>query len=144
MRKNLRSRLKRGAAAIEFALLLPVFCAIMFGIIEYGWVFFQQANVIAAVRNGVRYAITISKCDSPGPQASAIERVKETLRGSGYSSEDVDSANITADFNGSNPTETLTVSADVPYHPLIRLIYTPPTLHGEMTMILELQGETCG
>ena len=130
---------RRGASAIEFALCLPVFCALIFGIIEYGWIFFQQANVITAVREGARHGVTLDKNGSPTPDDAAVDRVKTTLRGAGYSDSMVDAATIGATYDGASPEETLTVSANVPYQPLIGIIPTPGTIHGEMTMILELQ-----
>lgn len=139
MRGSMPSRARRGASAIEFALCLPIFLAIVFSVIEYGWVFFQQANVIASVREGVRYAVTLPQNGSPSPDEAAIDRVRNTLLGVGYTSGQVSRATITATYNGSTPEETLTVAADVPYTSIIGLIPTPPTIHAEMTMILELQ-----
>ena len=49
----------RGAAAVEFALLLPVLVAVILGIIEFGYAFFIWGNVAGAAREGARnYSIT--------------------------------------------------------------------------------------
>lgn len=42
-------RLRRGANAIEFALTLPLFLFILFGLIEYGYLFAMQAGLDSAV-----------------------------------------------------------------------------------------------
>ena len=56
--EKLRRWRDRGAAAVEFALVMPLLVMILFGIVEFGWMFFVQAQVAAAARVGVRsYAI---------------------------------------------------------------------------------------
>lgn len=55
---KLRRRRHRGAAAVEFALVVPLLVMILFGIMEFGYAFFIQASVASAARVGVRsYAI---------------------------------------------------------------------------------------
>ena len=55
---TLRRRRHRGAAAVEFALVVPLLVMILFGIMEFGYAFFIQASVASAARVGVRsYAI---------------------------------------------------------------------------------------
>lgn len=44
----------RGASAVEFALLLPFLLMIVFGIIEFGFIFNTQISLTQAVREGVR------------------------------------------------------------------------------------------
>ena len=41
-----------GASAVEMALLLPVVCIILFGIIEFGMAFLQVKSIRTAVREG--------------------------------------------------------------------------------------------
>ena len=52
-----------GVAAIEFALLLPVLLLILFGIINYGVIMYDQAVVVNAAREGARWA-SIHSVDS--------------------------------------------------------------------------------
>lgn len=47
---------ERGASAVEFALVLPVLLAILLGIMEFGFLFNQQASATNAAREGARYA----------------------------------------------------------------------------------------
>lgn len=47
----------RGAAAVEFALVLPLFALLMFGIIDFGRYFFVQHTVQYATREGTRLAL---------------------------------------------------------------------------------------
>ncbi len=58
VRHHLHRRRDRGAAAVEFALVMPVLVMIMFGIMEFGYAFYIQSSVAAAARVGERnYAI---------------------------------------------------------------------------------------
>lgn len=61
---------RRGAAAVEFAIVLPVFLALVFSIMEAGWFFFvnsavEQANANAArlIRTGHAQDGAITKDD---------------------------------------------------------------------------------
>lgn len=47
-------RRRRGANAIEFALILPVYCALMSGIFDYGWMFYYKSAMDSAVAYGCR------------------------------------------------------------------------------------------
>ncbi|WP_338145193.1 TadE family protein [Cryobacterium mannosilyticum] len=46
---------ERGAAAIEFALILPILVILVFGVIEFGLVFNAQISITNAAREGARY-----------------------------------------------------------------------------------------
>jgi len=52
-------RSRRGANAIEFALLMPVFVGVVLGILDYAWLQFQLQGVATAVHSGCRSAATI-------------------------------------------------------------------------------------
>lgn len=51
---NLKSR--RGTASVEFALVLPLLLALLFGIIEFGFIFKDQLSLQQAAREGARVA----------------------------------------------------------------------------------------
>ena len=48
---------QRGASAVEFALVLPVLVIMVFGIIEFGIVFYNKAVITNACREAARAAI---------------------------------------------------------------------------------------
>jgi Flp pilus assembly protein TadG len=50
-----------GAAAVEFALLLPLLMVLLFGIIEFGMILYFQGVVSAASREGARHGIVVSR-----------------------------------------------------------------------------------
>ena len=45
---------ERGAAAVEFALILPILLTLVFGIVEFGWAFGQQVSLGNAAREAAR------------------------------------------------------------------------------------------
>ena len=47
----------RGSTAIEFAMVLPVFALLLFGIIDFGRYFFVQHTIQFATREGTRLAL---------------------------------------------------------------------------------------
>ena len=66
-----RSR-ERGAAAVEFALILPVLVLILFGIIEFGLLLYDQQVITNASREGARAGIVQA---ATRPNATAITSV---------------------------------------------------------------------
>ena len=55
MKRQFRSRRgERGAAAVEFALVLPILLTLVFGIVEFGWAFGQQVSLGNAAREAAR------------------------------------------------------------------------------------------
>jgi Flp pilus assembly protein TadG len=70
-----------GAAAVEFALVVTLLCALLFGIMQFGFTFFEYNEVVAAAREGARSA-SIGKTDaevrqrtiaaSPGLDAASL------------------------------------------------------------------------
>jgi Flp pilus assembly protein TadG len=134
MRANASLR-RRGGAAIEFALILPVLLVLIFGVVEYAWLFFEQTNLVSAVREGARYGVTLDQTGSPSPTSGAQSRTSTVLTGT-YN---MSGATITATQSGASPSEVLNVTASFPYTPLIGLVPTPSTLNASMTMLLEIQ-----
>ena len=54
---RLRSRLRRGVAMAEFAIILPIFMLAVIGIIEFGRAVMVQQILVNAAREGARRAI---------------------------------------------------------------------------------------
>lgn len=54
MRRVRAIRTDRGAAAVEFAIVLPVLVAILCGTVDWGYYFFTRSVVVNASREGAR------------------------------------------------------------------------------------------
>lgn len=64
---------ERGAAAVEFALVLPILVLILFGVIEFGGVYNAQLMVTGAAREGAR-AMAVGG-DPAAAEAAIVESV---------------------------------------------------------------------
>lgn len=66
-----------GAAMVEFAIVLPLFLAITWGVIDFGRLFFTSNALANAVREGGRYAAVLA---DPVGNASAVKtKVKQAF-----------------------------------------------------------------
>ena len=99
-------RRRRGAAVVEFAVVLPLLLTILFGIIEYGWVFMVRQTLQTAAREGCRLAVLQT---SVTPYANVTERVATVMGPTGLSSYTVTMTHA----SDATPVETVVVS--VPY-----------------------------
>ena len=66
----IHKRRDRGAAAVEFALVLPILVALLLGIIEFGYAMYVQAAISGAAREGAR-ELAISSSTASAQQAAA-------------------------------------------------------------------------
>ena len=64
---------ERGASAVEFALVAPVFFLLIFGIVDFGLGIWTYNNLSQAVREGARYAIVRGAGSDIGEVGPAME-----------------------------------------------------------------------
>ena len=50
-------RVEKGQAMVEFALVLPLLLALLCGIVDFGWLYYNQITLNNAAREGARYAV---------------------------------------------------------------------------------------
>ena len=50
-------RADKGQAMVEFALVLPLLLALLCGIVDFGWLYYNQITLNNAAREGARYAV---------------------------------------------------------------------------------------
>ena len=94
---------ERGAAIIEFALVLPLLLVLVIGLIEFGWIFNGWIILTGAAREGARTAITNQE------EAIVIEMVDNHAADfpGGYSAEmDLSGERITVTVTGTLPSIT--------------------------------------
>ena len=128
---------EHGAAAVEFALILPILVLLVFGIVEFAVAYNNQQGLHAAAREGARIAAL------PQSDTSTIEsRVRSALNGV-MSPAKINSASITITPSTSHPCDgvapgthvVVTVSApddiDIPF------FTKTVTLHGHGEFLCE-------
>jgi Flp pilus assembly protein TadG len=70
VRLRIRSGRERGAAAVEFALVLPLLVILLMGIIDFGLYFYNDLAVAHAARDAARY---LSVNNIPGANAAVAK-----------------------------------------------------------------------
>ncbi len=82
MRRIATGRQRRGAAALEAALALPLLLTVLVGILELGWLFHGQQAVERALRAGCRDgAVAVAPAD---PAAVATATMTARLTDAGF------------------------------------------------------------
>jgi len=109
MIKSPRSRrnrtARRGVVAVEFALIAPIFFAMLLGIIEFGRMMMVQETLVNAAREGARASILPSETDA---QVTAV--VSNYLSAAGISGYTETLSPTEASSPASGTAMTLTVS----------------------------------
>ena len=104
-------RNRRGAAVVEFAVVVPIFLMMVFGMIEFGRAIMVQQVLTNASREGARLAVL----DSPTPTAGQVTTTVTTyLQKAGISG-----ATVTI-----NPTEPTTAAYGVPITVTVQVPYS--------------------
>lgn len=137
----LRQPTARGGAAIEFALLLPVFLLLVFAILEYGWLMLSQASLGAAARDGCRQGAVVAPWVGPGSDGSIDEAhavIDARLDQLGLSCTAAP-CEIAVAVEGERPDQVLTCDVTRSYPPLIGLLPTPGQLTTSASVWLEYQ-----
>lgn len=65
---------QRGIAAVEFGLVLPIVCVLIFATFEFGMAFWRKQSLTAAVREGARKMIVAT---NPRKQWSEVKPIVE-------------------------------------------------------------------
>jgi Flp pilus assembly protein TadG len=123
---------RRGAAAVEFGLVLPVLCLFLFGIIDYGWAFLQATQIRNAAREGAR-ALAVTP-NANGPEAACAQAANNYL-----TAVNVTGAAVACTPMGARPGGNGQCTVTLPFQPLVGFaaIGLPPQLTGRVTMRLE-------
>ena len=106
VQRNISGR-ARAAAVVEFAVVLPLLLTILFGIIEYGWVFMVRQTLQTSAREGCRLAVLQSSVE---PYTNVVAAVNQVMAPTGLTTYEVTMTHATS----GNPVEVVVVS--VPYN----------------------------
>lgn len=120
------TRGERGAAAIEFALLLPILCSLVFGMIDYGLWFNDSLNVRQGVRETARMGVvqnwTSTSCPTASTSMGKLACIAEDQIGAAAGDTYV---KIIVPSTGWKRTAPLTVCAMVQYHGVTGFVPMP-------------------
>ncbi|MGB7158741.1 MAG: TadE/TadG family type IV pilus assembly protein, partial [Tepidisphaeraceae bacterium] len=121
-------------AMVEFAIILPLLVMLLFGIIEFGWIFFKASQVNQAARMGSRIAIRPAATEDEVTDAIAAVMSGAGLGASGYT--------VSIGDLGVEVGEPVEVRVDVNYEDNIDLlglpmIPIPDAIHGHAVMAKE-------
>jgi Flp pilus assembly protein TadG len=106
MKKKGYKRRERGTASVELAVVLPVILTLLFGIIEFGWLFMINQTLTTAAREGCRTAVVPGAADD-----EITAKVSSYMTAAGLSTSEYQLTITHATTE--DPTETVTIT--VPY-----------------------------
>ena len=127
----------RGAAAVEFAIVLPLLLFVVFGIIEFSIVFYDKAMITNASREGARAGIVYRPTVDERLSEQEIIDVVDAYLQSHLISFGSTSTTVTAPAAGSPSGTPLTVTVDFTYNFLV----LPNFMH-TLTGGLNMQAQT--
>jgi len=104
-----RMQEERGQTTTEFAIVLPILCLLLFGVIQFGILFNNYVTLTDAVRAGARKAAVSRQIQGTTPQQACIDQIRA-------SASDLDQSKLQPDcVSDFQPTSTVTVTATYPY-----------------------------
>lgn len=110
-----RAGRRRGASAIEMALVLPLLALLVFGLLEYGWWFMIDLAATNAVREGARTATTIAgACPNGAAVAEGQLAMSDYLTRAGLASVGAASPSCTCATVATGPQFQCTLTIDFP------------------------------
>jgi len=131
---------RRASTTMEFALTFPVYVVVLFGIVDGGWLYFQQASLDSATRTACRGGTTVD----PGTNNVNIQTVYDyvtnavplELDAMGVNSNNL---SISSTTTGAAPTLTLICTVQQPFTALTKFVLPDMTLTSTTAMRMEYQ-----
>ena len=99
-------------AVVEFAIVSLLLFTIVFGVVEYGYLFFIRQTVVNAAREGCRNAVLKS---STSPYGVATAKIQEMMNAAGIADDDIEIDIIDRDADD-EATEYIKVTVSVDYN----------------------------
>ena len=139
MQRRLIPRARRpdgGIATIELALALVIVFPLLFGLIEYGWMFLKSQEIAAAARDGARIAAT-----EGGTNALVNASIAQAMTDAGLSNSGYSVVTVPANVANALPGTPVQVTVSVSYAGIaltsLPFIPTPEDLEGATSMVKE-------
>jgi Flp pilus assembly protein TadG len=122
---------EEGGAGVEFALVGGLFLMVVFGILEFGLIWYSKGIIAHASREGARYGVTYS---TPPKTAADIQtQVENYLRNMGFNNP----VTVTITGAGGSTESPLSVKVDYAYTFLVL-----PAFVSNLGLTLNLSAET--
>lgn len=86
---------ERGASAVEFAIILPLFLLFLFGIVQYGTIFLVRNQMTEAVSDAARTAVNYTDVGDAQSQANSALNSDLKRDGAGLMSADCSNPSVT-------------------------------------------------
>lgn len=104
-----RSRGQEGAAAVEFAIILPILLVLTLGALDLGHMYFVDHLITNASREGARYAAKYTGATA-APTSAQISDYVKLPSGVDYDAFNLDSLTVTTVYAGTFPNRIATVT----------------------------------
>jgi len=117
-----------GTTLLEFALVLPVFVLLLFGVVDFARLFYVEMTSQNAVREAGRYAITGNHEPDPNHHGQNLSRVQSIQYVAQHEAMGLDVSNLQiVSVNGGNgnaggPGDTVTISLTTNLHLLTPVV----------------------
>lgn len=132
MARMVRNRSARGVAAVEAALVVPLVLMLIFGVMEYGWLFLQAHHLSLAARQGARVGITIDAVN-----ADVVAAITTWMDGAGLGGSEYTMTFTPPDVETLGKGQMLTITVEVLYDNIglgMPLVPLPANLRGSVSM----------
>ena len=135
---------RRGSNTIEFALILPVFLALIGVIFEYGFYFYMRSVVSRTVLDGCRAGAVIPPNESPDPESTAENTMMQAMASYNFmgidcSGTDDSRCDMNVQFSGASPSEVLSCDMTIDYGGITGAVPVPDTINYASFAMLEVQ-----
>ncbi len=134
-----------GSEIVEFAITFPLFCVMVLGSVEIGWLLYQQSILDYAARQGARYAsvdsvTTLNPGISNDISTQAEDVIRDTVRGFGGTMPE--RADIYLKMPWSSRTFTLVVKES--YKPIAKQLVPIISQINTISTTVTMYCEACG
>lgn len=135
-------RARRGAEAVEFALIMPIFIIVLIGIFETSWIFYYESALDTAANVGCR----AGSLEDPGMDESDMATVETTTKDALITAmtengiADCDSkCTAKVEAVGTRPGRSLVCEVTYSFEPLLGVYYDPMTMVSRQVIRMEWQ-----
>ena len=116
------ARDERGAAVVEFAIVVPILMLLVLGIIDFGRMLAVSGGLAAAVRDGTRAAAVASNPSDATQQTSIKNRVITSFQPLGGAALQASNIAVSSDATAGTVTVTVTGYIYQPLTPVFRMV----------------------